>query len=437
MLTHPAVLECAVVGVPDPYRGETVKLFLALKPGQSLTAEAMTQFLADKLSAHRDAEADRIPRQPAQDRHRQDLQEGPPRRRNSRMKNVFIAGYVRSPFHFAAKGALTRVRPGRHAGGRDPGPAAEDRRAGRGYRGSDRRLRHARGRAGPEHRAADGAAGGAADQRRRDHGQPLLRLVHAGDPHGGGRDPDRRRRGLHLRRHRIHDPRADGRLQPDAQSPARRTISQAYISMGETAENLARKYKIGARAAGEARRRQPCPRRRGARRPASSRTRSCPSPPAISGVEKDGCIRPGTDREDPGRAEARLRRGRHGDRRHLLAADRRRVGDAGRDRGIRQGPWAEAARQAPQHRGRRLRAGDHGHRPGGGDAEGAEARRARRSSDIDIIELNEAFAVQALACMRRSRHRLGQDQYRRRRHRARPSAGRHRRAHHRQGGRAS
>ena len=27
------------------------------------------------------------------------------------MKNVFIAGYVRSPFHFAAKGALTRVRP--------------------------------------------------------------------------------------------------------------------------------------------------------------------------------------------------------------------------------------------------------------------------------------------------------------------------------------
>lgn len=50
VMTHPAVLECAVVGIPDPYRGETVKLFLAVKPGQSLTAEAMTQFLADKLS---------------------------------------------------------------------------------------------------------------------------------------------------------------------------------------------------------------------------------------------------------------------------------------------------------------------------------------------------------------------------------------------------
>ena len=51
VLTHPAVLECAVVGVPDAYRGETVKAFIALKPGQSLTAEDLTAFLADKLSA--------------------------------------------------------------------------------------------------------------------------------------------------------------------------------------------------------------------------------------------------------------------------------------------------------------------------------------------------------------------------------------------------
>lgn len=51
VLTHPAVLECAVVGVPDAYRGETVKAFIALKPGQSLTAKDLTAFLADKLSA--------------------------------------------------------------------------------------------------------------------------------------------------------------------------------------------------------------------------------------------------------------------------------------------------------------------------------------------------------------------------------------------------
>ncbi len=50
VLTHPAVLECAVVGVPDSYRGETVKAFVALKPGQRLDAEGLMGFLADKLS---------------------------------------------------------------------------------------------------------------------------------------------------------------------------------------------------------------------------------------------------------------------------------------------------------------------------------------------------------------------------------------------------
>jgi long-chain acyl-CoA synthetase len=50
VLAHPAVLECAVVGVPDSYRGQTVKAFAALKPGASLTAEALTSYLADKLS---------------------------------------------------------------------------------------------------------------------------------------------------------------------------------------------------------------------------------------------------------------------------------------------------------------------------------------------------------------------------------------------------
>ena len=49
-MLNPAVLECAVVGLPDPYRGQTVKAFVALKAGASLTAEALTSFLADKLT---------------------------------------------------------------------------------------------------------------------------------------------------------------------------------------------------------------------------------------------------------------------------------------------------------------------------------------------------------------------------------------------------
>jgi long-chain acyl-CoA synthetase len=50
ILLNPAVLECAVVGIPDPYRGQTVKAFVALKPGAALSAEALTIFLADKLT---------------------------------------------------------------------------------------------------------------------------------------------------------------------------------------------------------------------------------------------------------------------------------------------------------------------------------------------------------------------------------------------------
>ena len=34
---HPAVREAAVIGIPDEYRGETVKAFVSLRPGFEAT----------------------------------------------------------------------------------------------------------------------------------------------------------------------------------------------------------------------------------------------------------------------------------------------------------------------------------------------------------------------------------------------------------------
>jgi long-chain acyl-CoA synthetase len=47
---HPAVEECVVVGLPDVYRGQTVKAFIKLRPDQNMTKDALIVFLRDKLS---------------------------------------------------------------------------------------------------------------------------------------------------------------------------------------------------------------------------------------------------------------------------------------------------------------------------------------------------------------------------------------------------
>ncbi|MCC6473718.1 MAG: AMP-binding protein [Burkholderiales bacterium] len=46
---HPAVREAAAVGVPDSFRGEAVKAFVALKPGTTLSAEALGEYCRANL----------------------------------------------------------------------------------------------------------------------------------------------------------------------------------------------------------------------------------------------------------------------------------------------------------------------------------------------------------------------------------------------------
>jgi long-chain acyl-CoA synthetase len=51
LLMHPAVREAVVAGVPDTYRGETVKAFVVLRPGQEATAEEIEAFCRLHLAA--------------------------------------------------------------------------------------------------------------------------------------------------------------------------------------------------------------------------------------------------------------------------------------------------------------------------------------------------------------------------------------------------
>lgn len=50
---HPAIREAVVIGLPDEYRGETVKAFIVLKPGATLTEKELDQYCRQKLSKYK------------------------------------------------------------------------------------------------------------------------------------------------------------------------------------------------------------------------------------------------------------------------------------------------------------------------------------------------------------------------------------------------
>ncbi|MFD9036669.1 AMP-binding protein [Streptomyces sp. NPDC059567] len=53
LYTHPAVREAAVVGVPDAYRGETVKAYVSLRPGAAAEPAELSAYCEQRLAAYK------------------------------------------------------------------------------------------------------------------------------------------------------------------------------------------------------------------------------------------------------------------------------------------------------------------------------------------------------------------------------------------------
>jgi len=66
LLTHPSVLECAVVGLPHDYWGEAVNAFVVLKPGTNAADRDLIDHCAAVLTRFKLPKAvhflDRLPR---------------------------------------------------------------------------------------------------------------------------------------------------------------------------------------------------------------------------------------------------------------------------------------------------------------------------------------------------------------------------------------
>jgi long-chain acyl-CoA synthetase len=79
LMEHPAVLDSAVIGIPDDEAGEVPKGFVVVRPGQSVTAEELITFVNGKLAGYKKLHVvefiDAIPKVPSGKILRRELKE--------------------------------------------------------------------------------------------------------------------------------------------------------------------------------------------------------------------------------------------------------------------------------------------------------------------------------------------------------------------------
>ena len=336
------------------------------------------------------------------------------------MAEAYLVGGVRTPVGRYG-GALASVRPDDLAAlvvrrARATRRARHRRRARRDRRGHPRRREPGR-RGQPQRRTDVGAARRAARRGARHHRQPALRLGHVGDHDGRAGDPRRRRRPHHRRRRRVDDPRAVGAGEARegvGASPERPTTPRsAGASRTPSCSPATRPPTRCPRRP----RRSPASTASPARRPTPSRcaASSAPpprSPPAGSRPRSSACPRTAA-RCSSTRDRAPTRRSRCSPACARSSRAARSSPRATRARSTTAPPRSSSRAPRPSSgygltpRARVVVGTSAGLAPeimGLGPVPATEKALERAGLDLDdigSIELNEAFATQSLACIRR------------------------------------